>query len=187
MEKIQSHIKEQILNQMPALKVEFSSFNMPNDPDNRERFIVNCFFEEANVKLLDSYEPSLILHVNDKDRVRTFSRKNTAVILFETIPFLNRRQFQMAAVNLFLYHPYHPSQGFDRPARLYSTYVMLNEIGNKQFKNYRELFPYFCSEGSHLKDLYPNKPLLDSRLTENCCDCSGQEVLGTVPERYPDN
>jgi hypothetical protein len=182
MDEIKSYIKEQIINQIPAFEVEF--FTYDSTANSCTEFVVNCHFQEENVKLLDLFEQGIFHLVKNKDRVRKFSRINAATIIFTSIPFfINRHQFDSLGVSLFLHYP---NQGFNHSIRLYSTYVMLDEIGNKQFDNYRKIFPYFCVEGSHIEDLYSRKHAYPKsfkvpRLTEDCCD---QGICSTNVSTY---
>ena len=170
---MQSSVKKHILEQTQAFEVTFDTIPSPLEGDeDKFRTIVYCHFREEQVQLLDLKEQGKYYEVNDKDKVKVFSRINAAIALFNIYPyFFNNNQCDQLGVSLFLHYP----EQDEVPIRLYGTSIDLDEIQYVQIENYKQLFPFFTYEGSQIEKLYSRKYCYPKsfkiqRLSEDCCD-----------------
>jgi hypothetical protein len=162
-------VKSNILVKTNALTVEF----IPCRIAGSELFVINCHFCEEQVQLLDLREQGHYYEVINKERVRKFSRITAATAVFVVYPhFVNSHKYDKIGVSLFLHYPEQPDE---YPINLYGTNIILDEMKNISIENYRQLFPFFTYEGSHIEDIYSKKynypkSFKVPRLTEDCCD-----------------
>jgi hypothetical protein len=168
MEEIKTQIKSQILIQIPAFEVEFFEMNSPTK-ENYMRILINCHFQDEYVKILDLLKQGKSHLSTNLERIKIFSRINSAKAFIISLPFFSKySNFDCIGISFFLHYP---EQGCNNPIRLYGVTIMLDEIERKRFTDYRELFPYFRYENSHIENLLPRFPS-KKRLSVDCCDAT---------------